>query len=286
MKECGNYPGFIRKAMKTAGDMWTLGWCEANGGNISVRLDAQEVEQAVREGFDLEVKSDWVPVGVSLPDLGGERFLISGTTRQLRNIALFPERNLGVIELDRAGENYRLLWGYEPEGKPTSELPAHLRSHSVAKRVSNGVDHVVIHTHSPNLIALTYLHEWNTALLSKLLWQSHVECVVGFPAGVEFIPWMMAGGDRIAEATARAFAKRSLAMWQHHGVFARGRNLDAAFGLIHMADKAAGIYLKAMSAGGMRSCPPTEVVKKIAANFGVVPAEDCIDADTAPLMKR
>ena len=78
-----------------------------------------------------------------------------------------------------------------------------------------------------------------------------MECVVGFPQGIEFIPWMMAGGDEIADATAVAFRKRSMAMWQHHGVFARGRNLDAAFGLIHMADKAAGIYLKAMAAGGM-----------------------------------
>ena len=77
-----------------------------------------------------------------------------------------------------------------------------------------------------------------------------------------------------------------MAMWQHHGVFARGRNLDAAFGLIHMADKAAGIYLKAMAAGGMRCAPSTDVACRIAANFHVTPAPDCIDADTSALMIR
>lgn len=275
------YPVFLQEVIKTSADMWSLGWCEANGGNISMRLEPEKMQ-----GLPLDVKSQWTPTGVSLPGLGGEKFMFSGTTRFLRNISVAPEKNLGVIELDGRGENYRVLWGFEPEGRPTSELPAHLRSHDVAKRVSGGTDHVVIHTHTPNLIALTYLHELTTPLLSKLLWQSHVECVVGFPAGVEFIPWMMAGGVEIAEATARAFEKRSMAMWQHHGVFARGRNLDAAFGLIHMADKAASIYLKAMAAGGMRCAPSTDVIRRIAANFRVVPAEDCIGADTSALMRR
>ena len=53
-----------------------------------------------------------------------------------------------------------------------------------------------------------------------------------------------------------------------------------------MADKAAGIYLKAMAAGGMRCAPSTDVVRRIAANFHVTPAPDCIDADTSALMIR
>ena len=90
-----NDPIFIKEAIKTSSDMWFLGWCEANGGNISQRLEPDKMA-----GLPLAVKSDWTPARVSLPNLAGEKFMFSGTTRFLRNISIAPEKNLGVIEMD------------------------------------------------------------------------------------------------------------------------------------------------------------------------------------------
>ena len=46
-----------------------------------------------------------------------------------------PHKNL-IIEVDGAGENYRIMWGLVNGGKPTSELPSHLMNHEVKKRVT------------------------------------------------------------------------------------------------------------------------------------------------------
>lgn len=33
----------------------------------------------------------------------------------------------------------------------------------------------------------------DTYSLTKLLWEMHAECIVVFPEGVEYLPWMIAG---------------------------------------------------------------------------------------------
>jgi len=264
--------------MKTSQDMWQKGWAEANGGNISLRLEKGQIPECTP-------KSDWISIGCTLPDLSSECFLVTGTGRYLRNISLFPWKNIGIIELDETASRYRILEGFEPTGKPTSELAAHLMTHASIKKSSENRKRAVIHTHAPSLIALTYALTLDSALLSKLLWQCHVECIVGFPSGIEFIPWMMAGSKDIGEATAVALARRPLAVWQFHGVFGTGRNLDEAFGLIDMAEKAAGIFLLAKSAGGIKHAPTIDQLKSIAANFKGSPEESFLNADTAPFFR-
>ena len=263
-----HHPPFLRTMAKTSHDMWTKGWAEANGGNLSLRLSPDELKGE----SGMEPKNDWQPLSAPLPNLSGAWFLVSGTGRHLRNIALFPEKNTGLIELDAAGANWRTRWGFEPTGRPTSELEAHLQTHAVIRETSQDVDHAVIHTHTPHLIALTYaLANLDSAKLTKLLWQMHAECIVGFPQGIEFLPWMMAGTTAIADATAAAMRRRKLAIWQFHGVVGVGRNLDAAFGLIDMAEKAAQIWFLAMSAGGVQTRLTDAQLLAIARNFKVTP---------------
>ena len=50
-----------------------------------------------------------------------------------------------------------------------------------------------------------------------------------------------------------------------------GRNLDAAFGLIDMAEKAAQIWFLAMSAGGVQTRLTDAQLLAIARNFKVTP---------------
>lgn len=264
---------FIKEIIKTSADMWNKGWAERNAGNITVRIDKNEIIAT----DELDFSNDWTKLEKILPNLAGEYFLVSGTGKFLRNISVFPKRNLGIIEMDENGACYRILWGYEGGGEPTSETPAHLQAHSVRKEISNGVDRVVIHTHTPNLIALTYARDFTTATLTQLLWEMHVECPVVFPKGVGYLPWMMAGSQEIADATADAFYKHDLVMWQHHGVFATGRNLDTAFGLIDTVEKASDIYIKTESLGGIKHKPSLDTIIAISRNFGFEPSKDIID---------
>lgn len=254
----------IDEIKKTSGDMARRGWAESNGGNISLRLKEEYYEYFNEH----EPISDWIKLPVPMPEIGGDRFLVTGTGRFLRNIELFPEKNVGVIETDEKGEAYRLLWGYKPQGAPTSELPSHLLSHCRIKEKSDNKMFAFIHTHPNSVIALTYaVASLDTKNLTKLLWQTHAECIVVFPQGVEFIPWVMAGSMDLGKATADAMSRRNLAVWQYHGICGCGRNLDEAFGRIDVAEKAAEICLRVMAAGGAKQTLSDEQLKAIAANF-------------------
>lgn len=104
--------------------IWLFGLAESNGGNISVRLKTEFYPY-----FDgCQPKSKWLNLSLSLLEIGVERFLVIGTASLLRNIMISPQKNLAVIEFDKKGESYRLLWGHKTQGEPTSELPPQLLS--------------------------------------------------------------------------------------------------------------------------------------------------------------
>ncbi len=254
----------IRHVAKTTRDMWDRGWAEANGGNVSLRLNEEQNAAVV----GLQGQSEWIPLSVAAPTLQGERFIFTGTGRYLRNVELAPERNIGIIELNLCGTAFRILWGFESNGRPTSELAAHLLSHATIKESTNNYAHAVIHTHTPSLIALTYAFaDLSTSNLTSLLWRMHAECVVVFPRGIEFLPWMMAGSNTLAHATADALRTRTLVVWEHHGIVGTGRNLDEAFGRIYVAEKAAEIYLACAAAGGVKKALTDDQLQAIADNF-------------------
>ncbi len=66
--------------------------------------------------------------------LAGEFFLVTGSGKYFRNIAVDPEACLAIIELDDKGVNYRIRWGTGLKAAAlTSELPTHLMNHEVKK---------------------------------------------------------------------------------------------------------------------------------------------------------
>lgn len=261
-----NLPTLIKNMCKTSRDMWERGWAEANGGNISLRLDAEQ--RKIVDFF--KARNEWQMMPEAFPSLGGEFFMLTATGSYLRNIELAPERDMGIIEVSPDGSAWRILWGFEPEGRPTSELVSHLGAHVEIMKRTNGRDHAVIHTHAPSLIALTYvMPDLDTRKLSQLIWSMHTECPVVFPEGVGFLKWIMPGSTDLGHATAEALKRHSVIVWEHHGAFGSGRNLDEAFGRIYVAEKSASIYLAAQAAGGVKNPFPAEHIRAIAKQFGV-----------------
>jgi len=250
--------------IRTAHDLWLKGWAERNAGNLSVRLRSEEVER------DSGQAGPWKPLETAVPDLGGEYFLFTDTGSHMRLVELDPLRNTSVIELDESGERFRVVRGDSNSG-PTSEIMPHLRVHTARKRVSKSGRCAVIHTHPPNLIALTYALPLDTASLTRLLWEMHTECIVVFPRGCGFAEWRLPGSEELARATERMMERRSLVLWQYHGIVAAGRNLDAAFGLIETAEKAAEIYLKVAALGPLERRLDNEQLGALARRFAVTP---------------
>jgi rhamnulose-1-phosphate aldolase len=194
----------------------------------------------------------------------------------MRNLERDPDRCLGLVEVDPAGESFRIARGFEGGGLPTSELMPHLCAHAARTAATGGSDRAIIHTHPQNLIALTYALELDTKRLTRLLWEMHTECIVVFPMGCGFVHWRMPGGVELAEATAKVLGRRTMAVWQHHGIVAAGPDLEHAFGLIETAEKAAEIYLKAAALGPVTRRLTTEQLAALAANFGVEPDREIL----------
>ncbi|MCH3961650.1 MAG: rhamnulose-1-phosphate aldolase [Solobacterium sp.] len=234
--------GFIRLCT----DGFNQGWHERNGGNLTYRMKEEEVEQA-KPYFN--APREWNDMGVQAEQLGGSYFITTGSGKYMRNVALQPEKNIGIVEINAEGNAWRIVWGLEDNARPTSEFPSHFLNHSVRASVTNGNDRVIYHCHPANLIALTFILPLDDRTFSRVLWKSMTECPVIFPEGVGVVPWMVPGSADIAKATSKLMKKYQAAVWTHHGLFVTGPDFDTAFGLAHTIEKSAEIYIKVLSTG-------------------------------------
>ncbi|WP_322199939.1 rhamnulose-1-phosphate aldolase [Acutalibacter intestini] len=254
--------------IRMCADGWAQGWHERNGGNLTYRMTPQEAEAC---GPFFTQPQEWVSLGVRAENLAGEYFIATGSGKYFRNVELAPQDNICVVEISPDGASRRIVWGLEKGGLPTSEFPSHFLNHSVRKAATNGANRVIYHAHTPNLIAMTYILPLTARDFTRALWQSATECPVVFPGGVGVVPWMVPGGPEIAVATSKLMEKYEAAVWAHHGLFVSGPDFDTAFGLMHTIEKAAQIFMLAMSAGGGKICQTIsdENLLDIARAFGV-----------------
>ena len=213
---------------------------------------------------------DWKPVGTAVPGLAGEYFLVTGSGKFFRNVLRDPEDSVCIIELDQAGEQYRIRWGLVNGGRPTSELPSHLMNHEVKKRATGGAYRVIYHAHTTNVIALTFVLPLTDEAFTRELWEMATECPVVFPDGIGVVDWMVPGGRDIAVETSRLMEKYDVAVWAHHGIFCAGPDFDITFGLAHTVEKSAEILVKARSMSAVKRQTITpEQFRALAKDFGV-----------------
>ena len=229
---------FLQEFCRLTDTMYRLGWDERNGGNISIMLD----EEKVTPYLDTTRVLRRLPLSFDARMLAGRLFLVTGTGKYFRNVSLEPDTHLGLFRIAPEGDGIDLLWGYADGGAPTSELPTHLMSH-IARLAVDPTHRVIVHSHAPNIIAMTFVHPLDDRALTRSLWRMITECMVVFPDGVGVLPWMLCGGDEIGEATAEKMHDTRLVIWAHHGLLGAGANFDEAFGLVETVEKAAQIYM-------------------------------------------
>ena len=259
--------GFVR----LCDDGWLQGWHERNGGNLTYRMKPEEVE-AARPYLDAEPRP-WVPVGVAEPELGGACFMTTGSGKFMRNVATNTADSMGIVEINEAGDAYRIVWGLTNGARPTSEFPTHFMNHAVRMRATNGAARVIYHAHTPALIALTFVLPLEDRAFSRVLWKSMTECPVIFPEGVGVVPWMVPGGTEIAKATSAKMEKYAAVVWAQHGLFCSGSDFDQTFGLMHTIEKSAAIYRDARIMNGgsdvFRQTITDEGLREVGKAFGV-----------------
>ena len=266
----------VKKYIRMANDGWLQGWHERNGGNLTYRLTDAEVAE-ITHFLDAEPRP-WVAMGVTGENLAGSYFLSTGSGKFFRNVILDPEDSLCVVEINEAGDSYRIVWGLKNGGRPTSEFPSHFMNHSVRAAATDGACRVIYHAHPANVIAMTYVLALTDRDFSRALWKSATECPVVFPGGGGVVPWMVPGGAEIALATCEKMKEFDAAIWAHHGLFASGPDFDITFGLMHTIEKAAEIWVLQKSTGlpELQTIQDDEL-RAIARDFKVTLREDFLD---------
>lgn len=262
--------GFMKGFVRLCNDGWDQGWHERNGGNASYRMTPAEV-QACRTFF-LADPGPWVPLDVRAEGLAGECFVVTGAGKFMRNVALDPSASLGIVEIDGSGGAYRVVWGLDGGGTPTSEFTSHFMIHAVRKHVTDGAGRVLYHCHPTDVAALACALPPDSRQVTRTLWKTMTECVIVFPEGIGVVPCLTPGSRELADATAQLMETHRAVIWAHHGLFVAGDDFDSAFGLAHVVAKAAGIYRSACAmCGGPRFAHELtdDDLRKIAADLGL-----------------
>lgn len=265
---------FMTEMRNITANMYRLGWDERNGGNISLMLD----DNVVNEYFGLHSVIRTIPIGFDAKDLVGKIFMVTGTGKYFRNVYDNPAENMGIIRIAKDGVNAELLWGYEDGGKFTSELPAHLMSHAARLSV-DPLNRVVVHCHPTNTLAMNFVHELDDKKFTHSLWEMCTECIVVFPEGVGVLPWMLCGTNEIGEATAEKFKEFRTVVWGMHGLYAAGKTIDETFGLIETVEKAAEVYMLTAHLPRINTIKDEEMVQ-LAEHFGVNYRKDFLNLYT------
>jgi rhamnulose-1-phosphate aldolase len=266
----------VKGFMRLAQDSVDKGWHEMNGGNLSYRMT--EAEAANVKKVCKKPTTGWIEIGGTVPKLGGQFFVVTGTTRFMRNVMRDPENAFGIAEIDATGTKYRIWWGLANGGRPTSEFAPHLRCHEIRMTLTDGANRVIYHCHPPAVIALTFVLPLTDKAFTRVLWSAMTECPVIFPEGVGVVKWMVPGKDDIARATQKLMAKYRVVIWAHHGLFCAGATFDQAFGMMETVVKSADIALKVMSTGRkVRQTITSADIRKIAKDFKLKVNEAFLD---------
>ncbi len=234
----------IDKVAEVAGYLWTKGWAERNGGNITINI-TEWVDDAMRS---MPAISEPRAIGKELPHLKGGWFYCKGTQKRMRDLARNPMANGSIIRILPDCAHYEIV--ADAPVAPTSELPSHLSVHDYL--LSKGSPYrASLHTHPIELVALTHSRKWmEKDAATKMLWSMIPETKAFCPRGLGMVPYMLPSSVELADATIKAIDEDyDVVMWEKHGVFAVDTDIMSAFDQVDVLNKAAQIYISARSMG-------------------------------------
>lgn len=235
--------GAVDRAAEVAGYLWTAGWAERNGGNLTVNV----TEYADDEMRALPALGDPLPIGKTLPSLKGCWFYAKGTGRRMRDLARRPMENGCIIRICDDCAHYEMV-ADEPV-VPTSELPSHLALQDYL--IASGSSYkATLHTHPIELVAMSHLRRFcDSEALTRTLWSMIPETLAFAPLGLGFVPFRNPGTVELADATLELIARYDVVLWEKHGTVAVGTDIMDAFDQTDVLNKAAKIYLAARQMG-------------------------------------
>lgn len=252
----------IDNIAEAAGYLWSKGWAERNGGNITVNI----TEYVTDEIRNKKAISKPIAIGQTLPHLKGCYFFCKGTQKRMRDLARWPMQNGSIIRILDDCARYEIV-ADEPVA-PTSELPSHLAVHN--DLIGKGSPYKAsLHTHPIELVAMSHNPEFlKKDVLTRLLWSMIPETKAFAPRGLGIVPYMMPSSKELADETIRIINEDyDVVMWEKHGVFAVETDIMNAFDQVDVLNKSANIYMCSRSMGFVPDGMTDEQMKELTVTF-------------------
>jgi rhamnulose-1-phosphate aldolase len=228
----------ISEIAEVAQYLWEKGWAERNAGNITVDI----TELIPKKSIEL-TQFTKIPMEITLPELAGRYFLVTTTGKRCRDLAKQPKKSLLIVRIADELDGYRILWGGEgPKSRPTSEFLPHLKIHGLLRQ-NKSPQKVVLHSHPSHLIALTNMEDFGKDSFNRFLWSTHIAAKFFLPEGVGMVPCGLEEGEEMGEITANLLRKHRAVLWEKHGCVTTGVNVNEAFDLMDILNKAAEVFL-------------------------------------------
>ncbi|MBQ3538969.1 MAG: rhamnulose-1-phosphate aldolase [Bacteroidaceae bacterium] len=233
----------VNRIAEVAGYLWTKGWAERNGGNISVNI-THLADDAIKA---LPAIAPTRPLGEKVPCLGGHIFYVTGTGKRMRYVAQAPFENGSIIRVSEDGSSFDII--AENPIVPTMEINSHLMMHNYLRSIGRKTT-VVLHTHPTDLIGMSHCKPFlNSEHLTRTLWSMIPEARIVVPKGIGIVPLQIPGSMELAYATIEQLAHYDMLLWEKHGVLAVGDDIIDCFDAIDTMSKSAQIYFNARMAG-------------------------------------
>jgi len=181
-------------------------------------------------------------------ELAGQYFFVTVTGSRCRDLAHEPHKGLLLTRIADSCDGYYILWGgIGSKSRPTNEFLPHLKIHGLLCRM-NAPQKVVVHSHPPELVALTHMEDYGQESFQRFLRSTHVATKY-FPEGVGMAPYETGGSEDLANVTENLFERHKAILWEKHGCTTIGVDSAEAFDLIDILNSAARVFLLCKSAG-------------------------------------
>lgn len=239
---------------------------EGAAGNISICL---RWPLEVRTRFPVEEEME---LPMSVPELTGATFLVSGSGRRLRELDDSPVAHLACVVVNEGGKTARLYTSYHRRFEQlTSEFNSHLAVHYDQICITDTNLHAVIHAQPVHLTYLSHVPRYQDAnyLNTHLLrWQP--ETIINLPEGIGFIPFLLPGSTALMESNVDALRKYRIVIWAKHGVIARSDiSVKRAVDRIEYAETAAKYEYLNLCGGEIAEGLSGDEIRAICKTFGV-----------------
>lgn len=138
-------------------------------------------------------------------------------------------------------------YNYEGFVKPSSELKLHAEIYKVRKEIN-----AVIHTHQQNASTLAAAHHELPPIIDD---QAQI---IG--PGVRLATYAASSSMQLVTNVIQALEGRMAALMANHGAICIGRNVEEAFVVSQVLEKAAKAFIEASFLGGAKPIPNSEAI--------------------------